>query len=174
MSYPLMKQAEGQGPDGSLRRYLAWSDATFAAAQARAEVDALLFALHHTHRVPVSPTAAGDIRLVASELVTNATRHAPGPGTLELRWADHGRTVLITVWDASPVMPQPQPADPRRVGGHGLRIVSALSHAFTVKRTAEGKQITAELPLQANWSPAHIRPSDVEGAPDDPSRATTG
>ncbi|MFG2323524.1 ATP-binding protein [Streptomyces sp. NPDC048568] len=174
MSYPLMKQAEGQGPDDSLRRHLTWSDATLAAARARAEVDALLLALHHTHRVAVPPAAADDIRLVASELVTNATRHAPGPGSLELRRAHHGRTLLITVRDTSPVMPQPQPADPRRIGGHGLRIVSALSSALIVKRAAGGKQITAELPLQASRPPAHGRRSYAERTPDAPSRATPG
>ncbi|MER7089052.1 MULTISPECIES: ATP-binding protein [Streptomyces] len=147
MSQPLMKQAEGQGPDDTLRRHLAWSGTPPTAARARAEADALLSALHHTFQVPVAPRTADDVRLVVSELVTNAARHAPGPGRLEIQTADRGRTVRITVWDTSPAMPQPRPVNPHRAGGHGLRIVKSLSIRLTAQRTGEGKQITAELSL---------------------------
>ncbi|PAK22848.1 hypothetical protein CJD44_32705 [Streptomyces sp. alain-838] len=168
MSQPLMKQAEEQGPDDTLRRHLAWSGSPPTAAQARAEADALLSALQHTHQVLIASRIADDIRLVVSELVTNATRHAPGPGSLELHTADRGRTVRITVRDTSPAMPLPQPADPRRAGGHGLRIVEALSSRLTVQRTDEGKQITAELALHQRRTPP--RPDryyvDVDGARD--------
>ncbi|MFC6505381.1 ATP-binding protein [Streptomyces plicatus] len=116
MSQPLMKQAEGQGPDDTLRRHLAWSGTPPTAARARAEADALLSALHHTFQVPVAPRTADDVRLVVSELVTNAARHAPGPGRLEIQTADRGRTVRITVWDTSPAMPQPRPVNPHRAG----------------------------------------------------------
>ncbi|MFC8823024.1 ATP-binding protein [Streptomyces rochei] len=170
MSQPLMKQAEGQGPDDALRRHLAWGGTPPTAARARAEADALLSALHHTHQRPVSPRTADDVRLVVSELVTNAARHAPGPGRLDLQVADRGRTVRITVRDTSPVIPQTWPANPRRPGGHGLEIVKALSRRLFVQQTGEGKQITAELALhQSRTSPGPDR-YYVAGTPD----ATSG
>ncbi|MEQ6028341.1 anti-sigma regulatory factor (Ser/Thr protein kinase) [Streptomyces sp. SAI-195] len=157
MSQPLMKQAEGQGPDDSLRRQLAWSGLPPTAARARAEADALLSALQHTYQVLVAPHSADDVRLVVSELITNAARHAPGPGRLDIQEADSGSAVRITVWDTSPATPQPRPANPRRAEGHGLEIVKALSSRLTVQRTGEGKHITAVLALY------EYRPADGPG-----------
>ncbi|MGX5215031.1 ATP-binding protein [Streptomyces violaceus] len=153
MALPLMKQADGQGPD-ALRRRLAWSGTPPAAARARAEADALLSALQQTHRVTVAPHTADDVRLAVSELVTNAARHAPGPGCMELQTAGGGRIVRITVWDASPALPQTRPAAPNRAGGHGLAIVQALSSHLLIQRSGEGKQITAEIPLPEGGLPA--------------------
>ncbi|MBQ0881451.1 ATP-binding protein [Streptomyces sp. RT42] len=166
MSQPLMKQAEGQGPDDALCRHLAWSGSPPPAARARAEADALLSALQHAYQVRVAPRVTDDVRLVVSELVSNAARHAPGPGRLDLQVADRGRTVRITVRDTSPVIPQPWPANPRRPGGHGLEIVKALSRRLTVQHTGEGKQITAELALhQSRASPGPDR-YHVDRTPD--------
>ncbi|MER6978301.1 ATP-binding protein, partial [Streptomyces carpinensis] len=55
--------------------------------------------------------------------------------------------VLIGVWDTSPLPPRPRPYDGRRVGGHGLEIVRALSHALTVTDRGRGKEVTAQLQL---------------------------
>lgn len=60
----------------------------------------------------MAPHIADDVRLVVSELITNAARHAPGPGRLDIQEADSGRAVRITVWDTSPATPQPRPANP--------------------------------------------------------------
>jgi two-component sensor histidine kinase len=161
-----MKQADGQGPDHPPRRHLAWSGPPPPAARARAEADALLSALQDTHRIAVAPRAADGIRLVVSELIANAARHAPGPGRLDLRAAGRGRLVRITVWDTSPAMPQPRPSDPRRVGGHGLEIVTALSSRLFVQHAAEGKQITADVPLHQARSPAGPGQYYIDGIPD--------
>ncbi|MFF8096182.1 ATP-binding protein [Streptomyces sp. NPDC016675] len=167
MSQPLMQQADGQGPDHTLRRHLAWSGFPPPAARARAEADALLSALHRTRRITVSPRAADDVRLVVSELIANAARHAPGPGRLEVRAAEGGRIVRITVSDTSPAMPRPRPTDPHRVGGHGLEIVTALSSRLIVEHAGEGKQISADVPLHQARSP-DTPPGQyyVHGAPD--------
>ncbi|WP_395570374.1 ATP-binding protein [Streptomyces sp. BK79] len=166
MSQPLMKQADGQGPDHPLRRHLAWSGSPPTAARARAEADALLSALQGTHRITISRRAADDVHLVVSELIANAARHAPGPGRLDLQAADRGRLVRITVWDTSPAMPQPRPSDPYRVGGHGLEIVTALSSRLFVQHAAEGKRITADVPVHQAPAPAGPGRYYIDGAPD--------
>ncbi|MBQ1098255.1 ATP-binding protein [Streptomyces sp. b94] len=166
MSQPLMKQADGQGPDHTLRRHLAWSGPPPPAARARAEADALLSALHHTRRITVTPRAADDVSLVVSELIANAAQHAPGPGRLEVQAAEHGRLVRVTVWDTSPALPQSRPADPHRVGGHGLEIVTALSSRLSVQHTGEGKLITAEIPLHQARPPDSPGQYYIDGAPD--------
>lgn len=166
MSQPLMKQADEQGPDHTLRRHLAWSGSPPTAARARAEADALLSALQHTLQRAVSPRTADDVRLVVSELIANAARHALGPGRLEVRAAENGRIVRITVWDTSPAMPRPQPADPGRVGGHGLEIVRALSSRLSVQHIGEGKRITADVPLRQARSPDSPGLRHIHGASD--------
>ncbi|CAM5258691.1 non-specific serine/threonine protein kinase OS=Streptomyces tendae OX=1932 GN=F3L20_19350 PE=3 SV=1 [Streptomyces tendae] len=168
MSQPLMKQADGQGPDHTLRRHLAWSGTPPTAARARAEADALLSALQH--QIPVARRAADDVRLVVSELLTNTARHAPGPGRLEFQSADRGRMVRITVWDTSPAMPLFRPTDPHRVGGHGLEIVEALSSRLRVRRTRGGKQITAELHLDQHRPPSDAGRYSLDGQLEDPLR----
>ncbi|MGW8063886.1 ATP-binding protein [Streptomyces ziwulingensis] len=165
MSQPLMKQADGQEPDDTLRRHLAWGGTPPTAARARAEADALLSALHRVRQVTVPPFAGDDVRLVVSELVTNAARHAPGPGRLEVQALACGRVVRITVWDTSPVMPVLRETNPRRVGGHGLEIVAALSSRLLVQHTGEGKRITAEVSLHQAPSPAGPGRHDLDGAP---------
>lgn len=170
MPQPLMKQADGQGPDHTLRRHLAWSGSPPTAARGRAEADALLSALYRTHRITVPPGVAGDIRLVVSELLTNAVRHAPGPGHLVLQTAEQARIVRITVGDASPATPHPRPADPRRVGGHGLEIVKALSSRLVVQHTSDGKEITADVPLHQARAPIGFGRYYIDGAPGDTLR----
>ncbi|MET9155475.1 ATP-binding protein [Streptomyces griseoflavus] len=168
MSRPLMKQADGQGPDHALRRHLAWSGSPPTAAQGRAEADALLSTLHRTHQIVVPSGAAADVRLVVSELLTNAVRHAPGPGHLELRTAEQFRIVRITVRDSSPAIPLPRPTDPRRIGGHGLEIVKALSSRLVVEHTSDGKEITADVPLhQEARTPAGSDSYSGDGEADD-------
>ncbi|WP_407111969.1 ATP-binding protein (plasmid) [Streptomyces sp. DSM 116494] len=166
MPQPLMKQADEQAPDHTLRRHLAWSGSPPTAARARAEADALLSALQHTIQSTVSPRAADDVRLVISELIANAARHALGPGHLEIQAAENGRIVRITVWDTSPAMPRPQPADPGRVGGHGLEVVRALSSRLSVHPTGDGKQITADVPLRQARSPDSPGQYYIDGTPD--------
>ncbi|GAB7110390.1 ATP-binding protein [Streptomyces phaeofaciens JCM 4814] len=84
-------------------------------------------------------------RLVVSELVTNALRHAPGPVLLRLRVA--GPAVEIVVWDSDPALPRPCDPDPARVGRHGLEIVKAVADEFDAMREAVGKRVVARLRL---------------------------
>ena len=65
------------------------------------------------------------IRLVTSELVTNAILHAQTSITVTLALSDRG--VLLTVTDSSPVVPRAMPFDAMSVGGRGLVLVDILS-----------------------------------------------
>jgi anti-sigma regulatory factor (Ser/Thr protein kinase) len=97
------------------------------------------------HGVAVSARVVDLARLVVSELVTNARRHAPGPLRMELRIADDA--VEVTVRDTARVQLVARPVDPRRVGQHGLEIVMAVVQAFQVRLEATGKSVTARIAL---------------------------
>ncbi|MET9949969.1 ATP-binding protein [Streptomyces sp. NPDC006339] len=101
-----------------------------------------------------APAAGGDpvprdsvdlARLVVSELVTNAVRHAPGPCQVILeRFED---TVDISVADGREAAPVPRPHDPERIGQHGLEIVLAVCESVSVEPYQGGKRVRARLPL---------------------------
>jgi anti-sigma regulatory factor (Ser/Thr protein kinase) len=94
---------------------------------------------------PVTDESADTVRLVVSELVTNAIRYAPGPCLIDLEL--RGRQLRITLWDTEPHAPVPQAADPARIGGHGLEIVLALCSRFEVRQQAGGKRVQVDLDL---------------------------
>ncbi|MFH9954584.1 ATP-binding protein [Streptomyces roseolus] len=103
---------------------------------------------------PVPPTAVEAARLVTSELVTNALKHAPGPVLLELRL--EGGLAAITVWDSGPALPVVGKSDPARVGRHGLEIVASLARRFEVRRQAVGKRVTARIALDDGTVPERV------------------
>ncbi|MGW3989226.1 ATP-binding protein [Streptomyces sp. NPDC004830] len=83
-----------------------------------------------------------------SELVTNALRHAPGPGGLLLELLTGERDLLrITVRDTSPTGPSVCPPDPLRVGRHGVHLVTRLCATFATIPVTGGKAVVAELRL---------------------------
>ncbi len=99
-----------------------------------------------TERAAVVPDRVdGAVRLVVSELMTNATRYAPGPYPLELELTGEG--IRVTVWDSDPSLPTPRACDPDRVGQHGLEIVLALCASFDVERRGDGKRVSALVAL---------------------------
>ncbi|MDL5199219.1 ATP-binding protein [Streptomyces sp. ALI-76-A] len=136
-----------------LPRRLTWHDGSATSAAARKAALAFLDEAESAGwaRPPDSATETA-VQLVVSELVTNARQHAPGPCGLHLelgldRFAADRRLARITVWDTSPHPPAPQPADPQRVGGQGLRVVQAVSRSVTVDAHPAGKQVRAEIEL---------------------------
>ncbi|MEU0482413.1 ATP-binding protein [Streptosporangium sp. NPDC006013] len=89
-------------------------------------------------KIPLAADVLDDLEIVVSELVTNATRYAPGPYELRLLH-DHGLPVKAEVVDAGAGTtliehllhrPPPIPAclDDLELGGRGLRIVTELTH----------------------------------------------
>ena len=89
-------------------------------------------------KLPLTTDVLDDLEIVISELVTNATRYAPGPYELRLLH-DHGLPVRAEIVDAGagttlidhllrrpPVTPEH--LDDLELGGRGLRIVTELTH----------------------------------------------
>ncbi|GAA2573638.1 ATP-binding protein [Streptomyces lienomycini] len=95
--------------------------------------------------VEPADTFADAARLVVSELVTNALRHAPGPCRLVLTLADGH--VEIAVRDTGDGFPTFLPRDPLRIGRHGLEIVTRLCGEVVTRPHASGKTVSARLPL---------------------------
>ena len=114
-------------------------------AEARHRAAAFLVRVQHDHQLVVPARVVALTQLAVSELVTNARKHAPGPARLRIRLT--GRAVEVTVWDTSPALPTARPADPERVGQHGLEIVTALAQRVEVRQEPPGKSITAHIGL---------------------------
>ena len=73
---------------------------------------------------------AEDVRLVASELATNAVRHGRTPFSVMLEGTDH--RIELTVSDDSVLRPVVRPVAALSTGGRGLAIVSQHSEAWGV------------------------------------------
>ncbi|MEV6844911.1 ATP-binding protein [Actinoplanes sp. NPDC051411] len=82
-----------------------------------------------------------DVLLVITELIDNVVQHTEGGGELHVRRDD--AQVWVEVHDHSRVFPQLQRADPRRPGGRGLLLVSAVSERWGSKPTPDGKLVWA-------------------------------
>lgn len=124
-----------------------------------------------TMRVPFEPSSAGvvrdelrawlaqqgtdertveDARLVVSELVGNALRHATPveQGIVLVGWrADEGRLSFQVSDGGAETLPQQRVADPQATDGRGLQIVSALADRWWVDSAPDGTTVHAEIPL---------------------------
>ncbi|GGW15904.1 hypothetical protein GCM10018980_50970 [Streptomyces capoamus] len=143
MDIPLRTHATTQERPASVRYSRTWATGISAISEARDAVAALLArARPLPGRRPVQ-----DAQLVASELVTNAAKHAPGPCALRLELLPDASALRITVTDTSPQAPERRPPDPRRIGGHGLHLVAMLSRGLEVTWLSRGKRVSATVPL---------------------------
>ncbi|MFF4252588.1 SpoIIE family protein phosphatase [Streptomyces sp. NPDC001663] len=82
--------------------------------------------------------------LVASELVTNAIRHATGPVQLRLL---RDRALICEVSDGSSTSPRLRRARTEDEGGRGLFLVAQLTERWGTRYTPYGKVIWTEQPL---------------------------
>ncbi len=95
-----------------------------APAQARGALDGI--------EDRVSPERMGDVRLLVSELVTNAVRHAGG-GAVRLVVAVTGTLLRIEVHDPGNGFElKPPPDDPLRASGWGLVLVEELADRWGI------------------------------------------
>jgi anti-sigma regulatory factor (Ser/Thr protein kinase) len=128
-----------------MRTAYAMGGADGCIADARHHALAFLDRARVDHRLRVTDRVRDVIQLVVSELVTNARKYAPGPVLMELRLT--AGCVDVAVWDNDPTVPMARPADPDRVGQHGLEIVKAVAAHLFVEQEAVGKRITARIAL---------------------------
>src|SRR5580765_6959288 len=86
-----------------------------------------------------SGSFADDVKLVASELVTNVVRHTDNGGWVQAWDADPFR---LEVHDSSPILPTDTSRRTER--GRGLQIVDQISSDWGTRSTPTGKLVWAE------------------------------
>jgi anti-sigma regulatory factor (Ser/Thr protein kinase) len=100
-------------------------------------------------RRAVDPAAIDDVVLVASELVSNAIRHAPATQTHDVCWDFDPTGVTVRVRDSSDRYPVQRAASSAEPGGRGLRIIAAMSDGWGVQPVpGGGKEVWAHIRLQ--------------------------
>jgi anti-sigma regulatory factor (Ser/Thr protein kinase) len=115
-------------------------------------------------RLPAEPTAAAvaramveavgsdlpepilfDAKLLMTEVVTNAVRHARGTQAVIVR-VKRNKLVRVEVVDQGPMFdPQPQTTSTRARRGQGLMLVDAVATAWGVEPDEAGKKVWFEL-----------------------------
>jgi anti-sigma regulatory factor (Ser/Thr protein kinase) len=111
---------------------------------------ARLHAVHVLHEWGLREVAE-DAALIVSELTTNAVEASAvllerPPIALRLTIGDG--SVVIEVWDQSPLDPEPRDADAGAECGRGLTVIAALSHRWGCERTGRNRKVVwAELAL---------------------------
>jgi two-component sensor histidine kinase len=85
--------------------------------------------------------------LVVSELVTNACRHAGGPGEMRTKWRNLALTVEVD--DTTTATPEIRPPEQRgQGGGYGMGLVDNLADDWGVRPrqgTGRGKTVFARI-----------------------------
>ncbi|MFF2139977.1 ATP-binding protein [Streptomyces sp. NPDC058193] len=131
---------------GTVRGSAAYDMGSEEISLARRFVGEFLDAARSRHGLEVSARAVEIAQLVVSELATNVCKYAPGPCLLDLE--TDGSTLDIVMWDSGPVLPAASPADPARIGQHGLELVLMVCQSFAVHREPVGKRIRVRIALQ--------------------------
>ncbi|WP_432184156.1 ATP-binding protein [Streptomyces tendae] len=111
--------------------------------------------------VSLDEATADTIRLVASELLTNAVVHGTGPITVVLS-SRPGRLV-IDVLDGHPAVPRSRCAQADDENGRGLALVRLLATRCAWESVGPGKRVWAEmaLPMAVEVGPAEAGPRDL-------------
>lgn len=139
-------------PDGNqrgsrqLQLQLSTTSQPDAARRARRALDAF-------HELQADPERAADVRLLVSELVTNAVVHGSGDQQerVELRAElDHQR-LRVTVSDGGVgfiLGEQTNPPAPEETNGRGLYLLRTLADRFGVERDDGGGHVWFEVELR--------------------------
>ncbi|WP_327067861.1 ATP-binding protein [Kitasatospora sp. NBC_01302] len=89
--------------------------------------------------VPLSRAALADVRLCASEIITNALIHAAGHCTVSVTWT--GEHLRVDVTDRSIRVPVLTSSDTSARSGRGLALVEALAHSWGWEPKQRGKVV---------------------------------
>lgn len=109
------------------------------------------------------PASAETVRLLVSEVVTNAVLHARTP--VELLLEVQGDRVRVDVRDGSPSAPLLKRYAADAATGRGLRLLAALSDEWGVSRTPSGKSVWFTVGRDARDDPGSVT---GDAAPDRP------
>ena len=98
----------------------------------------------------IEPDRRHDARLVLTELISNAIRHAPplASGDLIVRWGLDAHNVYLEVTDGRG-QTEPQQVNevhPESIGGRGLAIVTVLTSSWGVRMDGNDRTVYAVLP----------------------------
>ncbi|KDN18946.1 ATP-binding protein [Amycolatopsis rifamycinica] len=110
-------------------------------ARVRAWADRLLQDLPEEQRV--------DALMVVDELTSNALRHGLPPRQVRLLRKRDWLSVEVDDTCVDPACPRPPSTD----GGHGLKLVSAMSVSWGQWQRPTGKTVWAEIDLSASGGP---------------------
>lgn len=117
---------------------------------------------------------AADVRLAATEMVTNVVVHTKGGGELRA-WDPRPDVPLLVEVEDGDVSPPSIPAQPPEVGGYGMAIVAAVSDkwGYRLQAKGKGKVVWAEFDRDKRRlaHPVHPVPPD---RPDQPDGASDG
>jgi anti-sigma regulatory factor (Ser/Thr protein kinase) len=97
-----------------------------------------------------APEVVDDARLVATELVGNAVRHASplDNGTVLVRWQEQDAALALSVCDGGGAgEPTQVEAAPEDADGRGLSIVDALSANWWIERNTQEHTVHVRLAL---------------------------
>jgi anti-sigma regulatory factor (Ser/Thr protein kinase) len=108
-----------------------------AAAEARHLVAGAVRSWGHDGRLAI------DAELVATELATNAIRHAGTPFRVSVE--RYGQVLRVSVHDRAQTLPAVHDPDAAQASGRGMQLIGAMSRRWGVEVTADGKAVWAEL-----------------------------
>lgn len=132
--------ASGRTADASRTVRVPWR--TSSVAQVRRAI------VEDLEQRDVSALVVDEAEIVASELVSNAIRHARplADGTLRVHWKVKAGVVEVEVTDGgSDTTPRPAPRTVWASSGRGLRIVRSLAHEWGVAEDRHGSTVWASL-----------------------------
>jgi serine/threonine-protein kinase RsbW len=124
-------------------------------SQSAGEVRRALVSWLRHHGSPES--VIDDARLVATELVANAVRHADPlrNATMLVRWRQEGSELLLTVADGGgETVPALRLVSEESESGRGLAIVEALALRWRVERTNKVHAVHVHLPMAGTPEPS--------------------
>jgi serine/threonine-protein kinase RsbW len=98
----------------------------------------------------VDPDQAEKLRLVISEIVTNALRHGSDSERIDLAVTPKPEFLCVQVTDDGPgLVPRPRALEPDEEGGYGLFFVEQLTRRWGVTREDHRTRVWFELDYAA-------------------------